>query len=226
MMPTGMAHAHGASCRAAKQTGACLTCQISGAMGLPWCAWPGRRWKALQSLHNRNETLFYKILMDNFVVSSVRVRRGVLLARSRRARQPASHTCLARLPAWLWCMQEMAPIIYTPTVGWVCQNYHRLYRNPRGMYFSARDRGNMVCAHAQPCMHACVHGVLHSPHPPAHMHMRTLTGCMALLRHVCACHVWCHPSDADAEAGSSWMGCYLCAALPHAGRDDVQLASG
>lgn len=39
---------------------------------------------------------------------------------------------------------EMAPIIYTPTVGWACMNYHKLYHRPRGMYFSAADRGMMV----------------------------------------------------------------------------------
>lgn len=39
---------------------------------------------------------------------------------------------------------EMAPIIYTPTVGWACMNYHKLYRRPRGMYFSANDRGEMA----------------------------------------------------------------------------------
>eukprot|EP00879_Flechtneria_rotunda_P030690 GHRR01033358.1.p1 GENE.GHRR01033358.1~~GHRR01033358.1.p1 ORF type:complete len:114 (+),score=21.48 GHRR01033358.1:305-646(+) len=39
---------------------------------------------------------------------------------------------------------EMAPIIYTPTVGWVCSNYHKLYRRPRGMFFSAKDKGEMV----------------------------------------------------------------------------------
>ena len=33
----------------------------------------------------------------------------------------------------------------TPTVGWACLNYHKLYRRPRGMYFSAADRGEMVC---------------------------------------------------------------------------------
>ena len=37
----------------------------------------------------------------------------------------------------------MAPILYTPTVGWACLNYHKLFRRPRGMYFSAFDRGKM-----------------------------------------------------------------------------------
>ena len=31
-----------------------------------------------------------------------------------------------------------------PTVGWACINLHKLYRRPRGMYFSANDRGEMV----------------------------------------------------------------------------------
>lgn len=44
----------------------------------------------------------------------------------------------------LVCTQEMAPIVYTPTVGWVAINYHKLYRRPRGMYFSIEDKGEMV----------------------------------------------------------------------------------
>ncbi|PSC74934.1 malic enzyme [Micractinium conductrix] len=65
-----------------------------------------RKWLYLQELQDRNETLFYRLLCENFV--------------------------------------EMAPIIYTPTVGWACINYHKLYRRPRGMYFSANDRGEMA----------------------------------------------------------------------------------
>ena len=59
-----------------------------------------------QHLQDRNETLFYHLLVRNFV--------------------------------------DMCRIIYTPTVGWACLNYHRLYRRPRGMYFSAADKGEMV----------------------------------------------------------------------------------
>jgi len=75
-----------------------------------------RRWRLLQELQDRNETLFYKVLLENFV--------------------------------------EMTPIIYTPTVGWACLNYARLYRRPRGMYFSATDKGEMsAIAWNWPCDH-------------------------------------------------------------------------
>ena len=32
---------------------------------------------------------------------------------------------------------------YTPTVGWACKNYSRVYTRPRGMFFSAADAGHM-----------------------------------------------------------------------------------
>lgn len=41
-------------------------------------------------------------------------------------------------------IEAFAPIIYTPTIGLVCQRYSGLYRRPRGMYFTARDRGEMM----------------------------------------------------------------------------------
>jgi len=65
-----------------------------------------RKWKVLQSVQDRNETLFYRMLMDNFL--------------------------------------EMAPIIYTPTVGWACSHFSHLYRRPRGMYFCPADKGEMA----------------------------------------------------------------------------------
>lgn len=56
-----------------------------------------RQWSVMQGLQDRNETLFYKVLLERFT--------------------------------------ELAPIIYTPTVGWVCTNFHHIYRRPRGMFF-------------------------------------------------------------------------------------------
>lgn len=64
------------------------------------------KWRILNRLHDRNETMYYKILIEN--------------------------------------IEEYAPIVYTPTVGLVCQNYSGLFRRPRGMYFSAADRGEMM----------------------------------------------------------------------------------
>ncbi|XP_068634067.1 NAD-dependent malic enzyme 62 kDa isoform, mitochondrial-like isoform X2 [Aristolochia californica] len=64
------------------------------------------KWRILNRLHDRNEAMYYKVLLDN--------------------------------------IEEYAPIVYTPTVGLVCQNYSGLFRRPRGMYFSAADRGEMM----------------------------------------------------------------------------------
>ncbi|KAB2002888.1 hypothetical protein ES319_D11G095000v1 [Gossypium barbadense] len=64
------------------------------------------KWRILNRLHDRNETLYFRVLIDN--------------------------------------IKDFAPIIYTPTVGLVCQNYSGLFRRPRGMYFSAKDKGEMM----------------------------------------------------------------------------------
>jgi malate dehydrogenase (oxaloacetate-decarboxylating)(NADP+) len=59
----------------------------------------------LQGLHNRNETLFHRVLVD--------------------------------------AIEEVAPLVYTPTVGLVCQQYSHTYTRPRGLCLNAADRGNM-----------------------------------------------------------------------------------
>jgi len=57
----------------------------------------------LQDLHNRNETLYHRVLVD--------------------------------------FIEEVAPLVYTPTVGHVCQQFGNQFRRSRGMYFSREDRG-------------------------------------------------------------------------------------
>lgn len=57
----------------------------------------------LQDLHNRNETLYHRVLVED--------------------------------------IEMIAPLVYTPTVGTVCQDFGHQFRRSRGMYFSREDRG-------------------------------------------------------------------------------------
>jgi malate dehydrogenase (oxaloacetate-decarboxylating)(NADP+) len=63
------------------------------------------RYLYLISLQDRNETLFYRVVMNN--------------------------------------IEEMMPLIYTPTVGAACQEFQHIYRRPRGFYVSSNNRGHI-----------------------------------------------------------------------------------
>jgi malic enzyme len=41
-------------------------------------------------------------------------------------------------------LEEMVPIVYTPTVGKVCETYSQIYRRPRGVYLTLADRGRVA----------------------------------------------------------------------------------
>jgi len=75
---------------------------------------PGVRSKAapidqyayLVSLHDRNVTLFYRLVIEH--------------------------------------LEELMPVLYTPTVGQACQEFGRIFRRSRGLFITDEDRGHIA----------------------------------------------------------------------------------
>jgi len=63
------------------------------------------KYVALNALHDRNETLFFRVVCDN--------------------------------------IDEIQPLIYTPTVGLACQRFGHIFQRPRGIFISMNDRGRI-----------------------------------------------------------------------------------
>jgi len=66
------------------------------------------------------------------------VRKNLMLQDLHSRNETLYHFALVRN------MEELAPLVYTPTVGQVCEQFGNQFTRSRGMYFSRKDRGHFA----------------------------------------------------------------------------------
>lgn len=104
---------------------------------------PLRKNMFLSDLQNRNETLFFRLLINHMEEMGTWSTARLSLVTTIHCNYADSH-----MDVFLY----LAPVVYTPTVGLVCQKFGSIFRRPRGMYFSSKDRSQFgAMVHNWPC---------------------------------------------------------------------------
>ena len=77
-------------------------------------------------------------VMENLRGKTSPIEKYIFLAALQARNETLFHRVL------LENLEELMPIVYTPTVGQACQTFGHIYRDPKGLYLSRLDRGRIA----------------------------------------------------------------------------------